>query len=548
MRKKICVYIAVLVFLVGLSPATQVFADSASLYISPGSVSRQVGSSFTVSVGVNSGGNPINAIEATVNIPSFLSITGTGTGGSLCTIWVKQPTISGSSISFKCGIPGDTTASGNLMSISLKGLYPGTGNATITSHRIFAGDSQNVTGGTSGGAFTITAPPPAKTASPSVSSSTHPSQDTWYKNNNPAFSWNKGSGISGFSYVFDQNIGTVPNTSANTQSTGVDFSDKDDGAWYLHIRAKGTNGWSNTTHFKVQIDTTNPTDLSIVVDPKGQLGKIPVISFNAVDAASGIDHYEVRMDQEAFVKTASPYTPSKISSGEHTFTVRAYDKAGNMIEDSTKLTVKEVPVPSITSPKDNAIFKLAQNLSIEGTAEAGSLVNLYLDGKIVAKEIKVSEGGTWKYVHDKFIMPGSHSMHAVGVRGGIESVASVKVNFKVDPSAIEVLGIVIPSLFAFLGGGIVIGILILIIFWLLFVWRRGLRKMQERNRKRKEMLEKEVIKDFTEAQKRVREDVHKVFELNKPTVKQEHALEDNLDNEMKKAEKNILAKIEDEEE
>ncbi|PIP30608.1 hypothetical protein COZ22_00425 [bacterium (Candidatus Howlettbacteria) CG_4_10_14_3_um_filter_37_10] len=72
--------------------------------------------------------------------------------------------------------------------------------------------------------------------------------------------------------------------------------------------------------------------------------------------------------------------------------------------------------------------------------------------------------------------------------------------------------------------------------------------MQEKNRKRKEILEKEVIKDFTEAEKRVREDVHKVFEINKPTLKQEHALEDHLDDEMKNAEENIIATIEENEE
>ncbi|KKU78253.1 MAG: hypothetical protein UY04_C0044G0004 [Parcubacteria group bacterium GW2011_GWA2_47_7] len=46
------------------------------------------------------------------------------------------------------------------------------------------------------------------------------------------------------------------------------------------------------------------------------------------------------MDQEAFVKTASPYTPSKISSGEHTFTVRAYDKAGNYTATTGKFTIE----------------------------------------------------------------------------------------------------------------------------------------------------------------------------------------------------------------
>jgi hypothetical protein len=77
---------------------TPVAAANASLAISPGHIDQTVGGNFSLNLTVTSGGNAINVVEATVTVPSFLSITSAGTGGSLCSIWVQQPTVTGSSL------------------------------------------------------------------------------------------------------------------------------------------------------------------------------------------------------------------------------------------------------------------------------------------------------------------------------------------------------------------------------------------------------------------------------------------------------------------
>ena len=204
------------------------------------------------------------------------------------------------------------------------------------------------------GTYTVTEPAYA-TPSPTVSSGTHPDQNAWYNNNSPAFSWNKADGITGFSYVFDQSAGTVPDTTVDTTGTSVSFPNTADGVWYLHIRTLGSKGWSNTSHYRVQIDKTAPTALTVVTEPKVEADKRPMVLFTAKDAISGIDHYEIKLDNGEFKRAVSPYTPDKISSGEHTFTVRAFDKAGNMIEGSAKINIRinpsavnlfGIPVPS----------------------------------------------------------------------------------------------------------------------------------------------------------------------------------------------------------
>jgi len=144
--KNIFAMLSLLVIALAFVPARS-YAATSNLYLSPSTLSEAVGSTFTIYVSLNANGNSVNAIEATVTIPGILAITGAGTGGSLCSIWVQQPTVSGSTVSFKCGIPGGTTANGNLISISLKAAAVGSGSADISSSRVLAGPGQEVTGG-----------------------------------------------------------------------------------------------------------------------------------------------------------------------------------------------------------------------------------------------------------------------------------------------------------------------------------------------------------------------------------------------------------------
>jgi len=548
MKKILTSLVIILLTIVYIPNSTH--AAAASFYLSPASLSRQIGSNFTIFVGMNSGGNPVNAFEATINIPTnILTITGAGTGGSLCSLWIQTPAIAGPSVSFKCGVTGGTTASGNMISISLKGKAVGTGMASISGARILAGPGQNVTGGTSGGTYTITAPPPpppAATAAPAVSSSTHPDQNAWYTNNNPAFSWTRGGGTKGFSYAFDQNPGTVPASAVNTNANSISFQNKADGIWYFHIRASGNNGWSNTTHFRVQIDRTAPTNLVIVTDPKGEADRRPMVAFNAVDAASGIARYELKMDRGEFKVVTSPYVPNSISSGDHTFVVRAYDKAGNMIEGLVKIKIKEIPRPKITAPRNNSTLKLAQKLEIKGKADPKTVVDIYFDGVNIARGVKVNSNGDWSFVYENFIMPGKHKIFAVAIKDGIESKPSDKIGIRIDPSAISIFGIIIPSTIAFIILLIIIAILLALVIWLFFFGKRKYDRIRDKIRKRNQEAQKRVEKSFNEVEKRIGRDVQATFETDKTTSKIEHELERKVEKDIEKTQESVEKAIEDE--
>ena len=474
---------------------------------------------------------------------NILSVTGASIGGSLCSIWVQQPTISGSSVSFKCGIPSGTTSSGKLISISLNAATVGTGTATITGARVLADAGVNVTGEVSGGTYTVVRPV-STTPSPSVSSGTHPDQNAWYKNTSPSFSW--GSAV-GFNYIFDQNAGTVPGTSVKTRDTSVSFQDKPDGIWYFHIRAQGTNGWSSTTTYRVQIDTEAPTDLIIVTDPKDEASKRPAVSFVAQDAVSGVDYYEIKLDRGEYVRATSPYTPESISSGLHKFTVRAYDKAGNVIEGEVEVTVADIEIPRILYPKDDSTLKLAQQMEISGTAAVGTKVNVYLDGVKIAAGLEVGDGGTWSFTYKTLIMPGKHELFAIATSDGIESQYSDKINIFVDAGAINLFGVIIPS-FVILGLVItLIVFLCLVIFWLFFFIKRRYDKVREKMKKRNKKAKDGIDGDLAEMKGKIHKDIEVTFEKKKNTTNlNEHQLETRISGDIETAKKRIDHEVDDE--
>src|SRR5207249_1152434 len=97
-------------------------------------------------------------------------------------------------------------------------------------------------------------------AAPTVSSSTHPVQTTWYSNNTPTFSWSASDSapITNYAYVMDQIPTTTPTTPSGTATTYTSPA-RTDGIWYLHVRAQNAAGlWGATTHYTVKIDATPP--------------------------------------------------------------------------------------------------------------------------------------------------------------------------------------------------------------------------------------------------------------------------------------------------
>lgn len=338
-------------------------AAETSLYLAPASGTFTIGSTFTVSVFVNTGGDNVNAVEADLKFnPEKLQVVSPTAGGSVIAVWVAQPTYSNALgvVNFKGGIPtpGINTDSGLISTITFRVKSIGTATVRFTDQsKILRDDGKgtNILTNTSGGRYELILPPPE---GPQVSSPTHPDQSKWYKNANPIFVWQKDSGIRGFSYMLSREPVDTPDDISDGAETEVGYKGLADDQWFFHIKGLGPTGWGGVSHYGVQIDTTAPAAFPIEVSPRKRTSiRQPTIFFETTDNASGIDHFELKLLQTAgedidpknfkeltpfFIEVISPYRTPVLGIGRYSVIIRAYDRAGNWREVTEKISIKRV--------------------------------------------------------------------------------------------------------------------------------------------------------------------------------------------------------------
>lgn len=353
----------ILIAVVACSFAPTAMAEGASLKMTPSTGVYEVGGLVDVSFIVDTGGQSINAVQADILFPADkLQVVNPAASTSFISIWVTAPSYSNTdgTIHFQGGLPtpGIKTSGGVISTVTFR--IKAAGKATIRyapTSRILLNDGAGTDILSSSGIadFTLKTPPPA---GPIVHSPTHPDANTWYNNPQVQFQWDEVEGATGYSYSFDQSSKTIPAETANATTTATSVKASGDGVWYFHLRAK-TDIWGGVTTFPVQIDATAPADF----DPKFDhdtvtIEDVPTLRFLTTDAASGIDHYEVKQVavnvptsqvNTLFVEASSPYTLAKFPTGSYEFIVRAFDRAGNSSDGSTKLTVVASGLPFYAS-------------------------------------------------------------------------------------------------------------------------------------------------------------------------------------------------------
>jgi hypothetical protein len=102
---------------------------------------------------------------------------------------------------------------------------------------------------------------------PTITSSSHPNQGTWYTNNSPYFAWtipHANNDVTNFYWVFDSYATTIPNATANMipmdlttpqNSEQLLLPNQANGIWFLHLMAQDTMGYltKQAAHYRVQL-------------------------------------------------------------------------------------------------------------------------------------------------------------------------------------------------------------------------------------------------------------------------------------------------------
>lgn len=330
--------------------------EAASFSIAPAGGTYTVGSTFDVSLLLDTERETINAIQAVVGFPpDKLQLVSPATSNSIIQLWTAPPQFNNQTgrVELQGGIPkGVKLSNGLVLTLTFRVKSVGTAAVRfLDNSRILLHDGKgtDVLRDTSSAIYTLVLPPPA---GPLVSSETHPDQTRWYPNANVILKWAHDEEVEGYSYILNDQPVDLPDDIVDRSLTGLSYSKVQDGLHYFHIKALRGGSWGGTTHYALKIDTMPPAAFPVEIIPGSRtVRRQPIFQFITTDAHSGLDHYEVKMiplaprpasadgSQPFFVETQSPYIPPVLDNGSYDVIIRAYDHAGNIQEVKHRLEI-----------------------------------------------------------------------------------------------------------------------------------------------------------------------------------------------------------------
>jgi len=160
--------------------------------------------------------------------------------------------------------------------------------------KVKANDDATNTGSESSITFTYDKEVPSE---PSVASSTHAVESTWYNTGNvtiSSISSTDASGIAGYSYAFSQE-GTEPNETIDADAPFSYPPGQVDGVWHFKVKAQDSAlNWSSVKDFVVRIDTAGPTAGTPAFVANGiDDTKIRLTWGKYADPSSGVKEYKI---------------------------------------------------------------------------------------------------------------------------------------------------------------------------------------------------------------------------------------------------------------
>ncbi|HEX5429459.1 MAG TPA: cohesin domain-containing protein [Patescibacteria group bacterium] len=365
-------------------------ASSAIISLSPTSGSFVVDSTFDVSVFLDTAGQSVNAVDLNIKFPADrLQLVSSSTGKSIIGIWATLPKFNNQTgeITLTGGMPDGITAShGLITTLTFRAKSVGSAVVKISDSKVLGNDGSGteIPVSSSDSIYQIILPPPA---GPVVVSETNPDQNAWSKSDNVSFSWSGDANVTAYSYMLSKTAVDIPDDISEGDKTSVVYSQVGDGRYYFHIKALRNGVWGGTTHYAVNLDATPPAKFPVEIVPHDRTSnRQPVIQFSTTDAASGVDHYEIKLialdpqgtaqnaGQQSFSEASSPFVTSELANGKYDVVVRAYDQAENFTEETEHMEIVSVLFRNIGSSG----LQLRNNMIISWPAVWGGAVVLIL--------------------------------------------------------------------------------------------------------------------------------------------------------------------------
>lgn len=532
-NKKILVAISfILVFFGGVGEAS-----AATLYFSPSSGTYQTGRNFTVNINAQSSVS-LNAASGVVTFPTDkLEAVGISKTASIFNLWVQEPSFSNvgtqGNVRFE-GIvlnPG-FTGTGKLIGVTFRVKSAGTADLAFSSGSVLANDGlgTNILSDMGNAEFSlsqsaVTAPETnvAPTGLPPKPFIKHYVKDQnggwvfsndsetgkdWINNRSSKLTWAIPPGVVGISILLNDRPTSNPGPKSDGYFDNKVYENLSDSVYYLHIRFISASGAGPILHYRFGVDATPPEPFKIDL-PDGEVtaNPTPRIRFETIDKTSGIDRYEIKIDDgdwfnAATLKVAS-YVLPKLSPGEHHILIRAYDKAENYTEASAKVVISAIAAPTITEYPDN-IVSPGQTLVIKGKAEPKATVEIHMNKRGRAPIVfsaQADENGNFEADYGEAIPSGAYEVWAKQIlQSGSESWPSTSIYIGVNSWFWRAW-----QWLKNIGGIIVIGLIILgaLLVGLYYFWYR-FRKWQIRLKKEIREAESTVSSGFKKLKKEIK--------------------------------------------
>lgn len=311
-------------------------AFAARLYFYPQSVSLAPDEEALIDIRIDTEGEVINAVEIEGAVSGVATtLRKVDNAGSALTIFVERPSVEGRSrFRLVGGAPGGITGEHLLARVSLRGELPGSANLSFSSSLTKA----LLADGT-GNKAKLSLEPASLTVIPrsrdhiTITSQTHPDQNQWYRGERAQLQFTF-STAHRYSYLVSRDplaepddTPDVPEGTAQWQG-GIKIDDLPEGVSYFSVKKVGA---AVISRYRLMRDDTPPQWLEIrsndgTIETEGR----PFISFLAHDAISGVEYYEMRVDGNDPISVVSP---QPFPESYTILSVRAYDRAGNYVEE-----------------------------------------------------------------------------------------------------------------------------------------------------------------------------------------------------------------------
>lgn len=443
--------------------------EAASIYFSPSSGTYQTGRNFTINVNVQS---PValNAASGVITFPTDkLEAIGVSKVASIFNLWVQEPSFSNAGAQGNIRFEGIVlnpgfTGTGKLIGLTFRIKSPGIADLAFSSGSVLANDGlgTNILSDLGTAAFTLSqsaVSAPETTVAPTglppkpfvkhyiksedgewVFDYDSETPKDWLNNRFSKLTWIIPPGVTGISILLNDRPTSNPGPKSDGYFDNKVYENLDDGVYYLHLRYLNASGAGAILHHKFGVDATPPEPFQVTF-PDGEVtaNPTPRILFETTDKTSGIDRYEIKIDDGEWVNAATlkvaSYVLPKLGPGEHQILVRAYDKAGNYTEEQTKIIVSAIASPEITSYPTN-IISPGEKLVIKGMAVPKATVEIHMNRKGQAPIVfstQADENGNFETVYENVIPSGAYEVWAKQIlESGSESLPSTSVYIGVN--------------------------------------------------------------------------------------------------------------------